>query len=194
VEAGDSPAQAQAAALSLFGIPGSQAALDRTAEGSCPHVSHSVGEWRGYFERLLEQGRAARAEHDGVSYWWQRSAQRHFHCCSLALGLIARSRRLGRLCRHRKMRSWHWSRVGCRTWVRRQLRNLALCSGFPLLKSTRLCFVWKPRGPCCADNLRHRLAGESPAPARGGARTGVVRAALVGAHSSLDGGHAAKTD
>jgi ATP-dependent Lhr-like helicase len=69
VEAGDSPAQAQAAALSLFGKPGSQAALDRTAEGSCPHVSHSVGEWRGYFERLLEQGRAARAEHDGVSYW-----------------------------------------------------------------------------------------------------------------------------
>ena len=69
VEAGDSPAQAQAAALSLFGKPGSQAALDRTAEGSCPHVSHSVGEWRGYFERLLEQGRAARAEQDGVSYW-----------------------------------------------------------------------------------------------------------------------------
>jgi ATP-dependent Lhr-like helicase len=69
VEAGDSPAQAQAAALSLFGKPGSRAALDRTAEGGCPHVSHSVGEWRGYFERLLEQGRAARAEHDGVSYW-----------------------------------------------------------------------------------------------------------------------------
>ena len=32
-------------------------------------MSRSAGEWQGYFERLLEQGRAVRAEHAGVSYW-----------------------------------------------------------------------------------------------------------------------------
>ena len=26
-------------------------------------------QWRRYFDRLLEQGRAARAEQDGASYW-----------------------------------------------------------------------------------------------------------------------------
>jgi ATP-dependent helicase Lhr and Lhr-like helicase len=49
--------------------PERRASLDRTAEGGSPHVSRSVGEWQGYFERLLEQGRAARAEHSGVNYW-----------------------------------------------------------------------------------------------------------------------------
>ena len=44
----------------------SRAALDWTAEGGCPHVS---GEWQRYFDRLLDQGRAARAEYAGVSYW-----------------------------------------------------------------------------------------------------------------------------
>ena len=46
-----------------------RAALDRTAGGGCPHVNRSVSEWQGHFERLLEQKRAARAEHSGVNYW-----------------------------------------------------------------------------------------------------------------------------
>ena len=44
-------------------------ALDWTAEGGCLHASRSGREWRGYFDRLLEHGRAARAEHARVSYW-----------------------------------------------------------------------------------------------------------------------------
>ena len=43
--------------------------LDRTAEGSSPHVSRSARDWRGYFERLLEQGRAVRGDHAGATYW-----------------------------------------------------------------------------------------------------------------------------
>jgi ATP-dependent helicase Lhr and Lhr-like helicase len=51
------------------GSPDRRAALDRTAEGGCPHVSRSAGEWQGYFDRLIEHGRAVRAEHAGASYW-----------------------------------------------------------------------------------------------------------------------------
>ncbi len=49
--------------------PDRRAALDRTAEGGCPHVSRSAGEWQGFFDRLLEHGRAVRAKHAGMSYW-----------------------------------------------------------------------------------------------------------------------------
>ena len=45
-----------------------RAALDQTAGGGCPHVSRVV-EWQRYFERLLEQGRAVRAQHSGRHYW-----------------------------------------------------------------------------------------------------------------------------
>ncbi len=73
VAAGDSPAQADAASLNLIGLhkgdEDSRAALDGTAEGGCPHVCRSAGEWRGYFDRLLEHGRAVRAKHAGMSYW-----------------------------------------------------------------------------------------------------------------------------
>jgi ATP-dependent Lhr-like helicase len=73
VEAGDSPARPDAASLSLMGLHQAsedrRAAPDRTAGGGFPHLSRSVGEWRGYFESLLEQGRAARAEHAGASCW-----------------------------------------------------------------------------------------------------------------------------
>jgi ATP-dependent Lhr-like helicase len=72
VEAGASPAQANNASLSLIGSPEDEdrrASVDGTVAGSSPQVSRSVGEWQGYFERLLEQGRAARAEHAGVRYW-----------------------------------------------------------------------------------------------------------------------------
>jgi ATP-dependent Lhr-like helicase len=51
------------------GLPGRRIALDWTAEGCCPHMSRSAGEWLGYFERLREQGRAVRAERAGASYW-----------------------------------------------------------------------------------------------------------------------------
>src|SRR5260370_12117376 len=43
--------------------------LNWTAKGGCPHVSGSPLEWQGYFERLLEQGRATRARHAGTRYW-----------------------------------------------------------------------------------------------------------------------------
>ena len=46
-----------------------RASLDRTAGGGCPHVARGADEWQGYFERLLQQGRATRAEHDGATYW-----------------------------------------------------------------------------------------------------------------------------
>jgi ATP-dependent helicase Lhr and Lhr-like helicase len=72
VVASDSPAQADAS-LTLIGFQepseDRRAALTWTAEGSCLNVSRSVSEWQRCFERLLEQGRAARAEHSGVSYW-----------------------------------------------------------------------------------------------------------------------------
>src|SRR6266853_111583 len=71
VAAGDSPAQTDLVSLSLLNFPeaSSRAVLDRTAEDGCLHVSRSAGEWQGYFERLLEHGRATRAEHAGVNYW-----------------------------------------------------------------------------------------------------------------------------
>jgi ATP-dependent Lhr-like helicase len=79
VEAGDSPAQADAAPLSLVGLneagKDGRAALDGTAEGGCPHVSSA---WQEYFERLREQGRAAPAQHAGVSYWVATERARTF--------------------------------------------------------------------------------------------------------------------
>jgi len=41
----------------LFGEGGS-AALSRTAEGGCPHMSLAPSQWTSYFERLVKQGRA----------------------------------------------------------------------------------------------------------------------------------------
>jgi ATP-dependent Lhr-like helicase len=73
VAAGDSPAQTDAASLNLIGLhKGDEnplSALDRTAEGGCPQVSRSAGEWQGYFNRLLEHGRAVRGEYAGMTYW-----------------------------------------------------------------------------------------------------------------------------
>jgi hypothetical protein len=50
----------------------SPSSLDWSAEGGCPHVARSRAAWQGYFERLLEQGRAARAEYAGANYWSYR--------------------------------------------------------------------------------------------------------------------------
>jgi len=72
VEAGDPPAQTDAASLSLISLSETDAdrhsSLDQTAGGS-PHLNRSMGAWQGYFERLLEQGRAARAKQAVKSYW-----------------------------------------------------------------------------------------------------------------------------
>jgi ATP-dependent Lhr-like helicase len=72
-ETGDSPAQADTASMNLIEFRKSdedrRAALGRTAESGYPHLSRSVDEWQGYFERLLEHGRAVRAEHNGMTYW-----------------------------------------------------------------------------------------------------------------------------
>jgi ATP-dependent Lhr-like helicase len=71
--ASDPPVLTDTASLNLIGFrksnDDSRAALDRTAESGYPHVSRSVSEWQGYFERLLAHGRAVRAEHDGIAYW-----------------------------------------------------------------------------------------------------------------------------
>ncbi len=48
---------------------GRRASLDWTAEDGCPHMARGIAEWQGYFDRLLQQGRAARAEHVGAIYW-----------------------------------------------------------------------------------------------------------------------------
>jgi ATP-dependent Lhr-like helicase len=37
----------------------SRASLDWTAEGGCPHIDRAAGDWLGYFERLVKEGRAA---------------------------------------------------------------------------------------------------------------------------------------
>ncbi|MGA9800455.1 MAG: DEAD/DEAH box helicase [Terriglobales bacterium] len=73
VEAGDSPAPTDAACLSLISIHKGEedrpAALDHTFESSFPQVGRSASEWHRQFERLLEHGRAVRAEHGGTTYW-----------------------------------------------------------------------------------------------------------------------------
>ena len=58
--------------------PDRRAALDWTAEGGCPHVARGVSEWQAYFERLLQQGRATRAEHGGAIYWVAAERARTF--------------------------------------------------------------------------------------------------------------------
>jgi ATP-dependent Lhr-like helicase len=55
-----------------------RASLDWTAEGGCPHVAGSAGKWQAYFDTLLQQGRATRAEHGGASYWVAAERARTF--------------------------------------------------------------------------------------------------------------------
>ena len=49
--------------------PWSRALLDSTADGSRPHAGGIGTEWGGYFERLLSEGRAAKAECGGAMFW-----------------------------------------------------------------------------------------------------------------------------
>jgi len=77
----------------LVALPDDRAALDRTApsaspsaslgataprtgEGGCPH--RSAGDWNGYFERLVSEGRAAQAEAGGRLYWVAAERARTF--------------------------------------------------------------------------------------------------------------------
>jgi len=52
-----------------YGLPDRQASLNGVTESGGPPVADSAGEWRRHFARLLDQGRAVRAEHAGTSYW-----------------------------------------------------------------------------------------------------------------------------
>jgi ATP-dependent helicase Lhr and Lhr-like helicase len=54
------------------------AALTRTAEGGCPHIDRASDEWSGYFERLVNEGRAGNASVDGRGYWVAAERARSF--------------------------------------------------------------------------------------------------------------------
>ena len=79
-EAGVSPARTEAPSLSLIveieASDNPRAALAGTARDNFHHVS--VGEWQKHFDRLLEEGRAARAEHAGLTYWVAAERARTF--------------------------------------------------------------------------------------------------------------------
>jgi ATP-dependent helicase Lhr and Lhr-like helicase len=51
----------------LVALPAGRASLDRADEGGCFHISS--GDWHGYFEKLIGEGRAASATSGGRSYW-----------------------------------------------------------------------------------------------------------------------------
>ena len=57
-------------------VPDCRASLDRTAEGGCPHIS--IAGWSGYFDRLLNEGRAGVASHEGRRYWVAAERARSF--------------------------------------------------------------------------------------------------------------------
>ena len=61
----------------LFGESGF-AALSWTAEGGCPHISLASRQWSGYFERLVNEGRAGTALMDGKRYWVAAERGRSF--------------------------------------------------------------------------------------------------------------------
>jgi ATP-dependent Lhr-like helicase len=51
---------------SMSGLP---ASLDWTAEGGYPQLNRDSEQWRGYFERLVQHGRAGSAIDEGRRYW-----------------------------------------------------------------------------------------------------------------------------
>jgi ATP-dependent Lhr-like helicase len=53
--------EAELLALGTAATPG-RASLDRTAEGGCPQMISAESKWRGFFERLVSEGRAAVAK------------------------------------------------------------------------------------------------------------------------------------
>jgi ATP-dependent helicase Lhr and Lhr-like helicase len=54
------------------------AALSWTAESSCPHMSLAASQWSGYFERLVNEGRAGVALVGGRRYWVAAERARSF--------------------------------------------------------------------------------------------------------------------
>ncbi|HEY3974660.1 MAG TPA: DEAD/DEAH box helicase [Candidatus Sulfotelmatobacter sp.] len=54
----------------------SSASLNRTAEGGCPHMISA--EWHGYFERLVNEGRAGVTSFEGRRYWVAAERARSF--------------------------------------------------------------------------------------------------------------------
>jgi ATP-dependent Lhr-like helicase len=62
----------------LVALPESLAALDWTAEGGRPHMSLVGDRWPGYFERLVNEGRAGVAAVDGRRYWVAAERARSF--------------------------------------------------------------------------------------------------------------------
>ena len=156
-------------ALISGGPPDSRAALDRTAEGGCPHVSRSAGEWQGYFERLLEQGRAVRARArrsqllgrggagEDIFYSLPRRRVRPSH---------PRDSRQPAVLRRCPAGAGH--RLDVAPGPGNGFAAWRVCLGFPLLRLKKLCFGWKPPAPCCADSLptlpRGRVARDHTEP------------------------------
>ena len=63
---------------SLSADDSGSAALIWTAEGGCPHMSLAANQWSGYFERLVNEGRAGTALVDGRRYWVAAERARTF--------------------------------------------------------------------------------------------------------------------
>jgi ATP-dependent Lhr-like helicase len=61
-----------------------RASLDRTAEGGCPHMISAEGKWRGFFERLVSEGRAAVAttteDNSPGRHYWVAAERVRFFC------------------------------------------------------------------------------------------------------------------
>jgi ATP-dependent helicase Lhr and Lhr-like helicase len=78
-----SPVQSSAARLGFpDSIPtsaqGGSAPLSQTGEGARPSMGRVPGEWFGYFERLVDEGRAGAASVNGQRYWVAAERARSF--------------------------------------------------------------------------------------------------------------------
>jgi ATP-dependent Lhr-like helicase len=62
----------------LVALPADRSALDRTAEGGCPHMNRAGNDWLGHFERLMREGRAASAVSGGRVCWVAAERTRTF--------------------------------------------------------------------------------------------------------------------
>jgi ATP-dependent helicase Lhr and Lhr-like helicase len=71
------PVLASAGPSDVYGET-SSAALSWTAEGGRPHIDLGSGQWDGYFERLLNEGRAGIASAEGCRYWVAAERARSF--------------------------------------------------------------------------------------------------------------------
>ena len=175
--------------------PERRAALDRTAEGGCPHVSRGAVEWQEFFERLLEHGRAARAKHAGKSYWV--AAER-----ATAFSLLFPDARFDRPVAEivaslpsaddallALVTGW-MSHLGPAT-----ASQLGELLGLPASEIEKALLRMEASGAV----LRGQFTGTAsragaPAPHQHERRARMVRAAFAGAHSPTDGRHLAQAD